>query len=188
MWYSSPLPNSFRLAASLALSAIFIMACGDEEVVPDDSPVKESPTPATTPSQIPDDRLIAELKEVSLPPEVKTLGTEPSTFSGQATTGFHTKMSADEIVSYFEQSLPEKDWVAEGEPRAESSEGIDAFDWIAWSFVRGDIRLMVIVNKMEKDMEPGEIAVALITEPVWYPGFNTDGIPAPSIDSTPIPF
>jgi hypothetical protein len=129
-----------------------------------------------------------ELRAIPVPPGLDTLG-EPEVVAGQAATGFYGKAEVEEILAFYGASLRDSGWSEEMQPKEElypDEGGGGQKREVHWSLTKDHLRILILIDQTPKDATPGEIAGQLILEPVWYPGFNTDGIPGPSAVATPI--
>lgn len=75
--------------------------------------------------------------------------------------------------------LPLDGWAAEGEPDEATypDEGAGPQALAQWAFVKGDMRLKILLNMAPKDGAPGELSGQLQIEPSWWPGLE----PLPSV-------
>jgi hypothetical protein len=92
----------------------------------------------------------------------------------------------DEVTAFFAKGLPQDGWVEETPPRSETGEkqGSGA-KWVIYSFLKGEVRLLITIPLTHKDAPDGVVSVGLTLAPKEIP---FDGPPVTAgIDATPPP-
>jgi hypothetical protein len=185
--------------------AVSVIACDEkpEEEIQDgmpvrsasataDSPVETAPLPTATsttfgsptPSPIPAEVLLAEAQAIPTPAGATSGGGYEGAiyddFSGVAAFSFHSTLRSDQVTNFYEEHLTAAGWVAEGKPSywafVERDPCIVPIQVVNWSFIRGDIRILVGAQLNPGHMSVNEIPWVLYVQPIWFPVFDTTGM------------
>jgi hypothetical protein len=116
-------------------------------------------------------------------------------FSGVAGLSFHSALCVVEITSFYQEELTASGWIAEGEPHYWSVQDVHedpeeqkpTLQIVTWSFVKGDLRLLIGAQLNPGYVSMGEIPWSLTVQPIWFPtSENNSVIPGSSVENTPI--
>lgn len=129
---------------------------------------------------IPDETLVAAVQSIATPP-----GAEQGTIApivpdqGQAGSGYRTTMSPEDVIAFYEQELSSPSWTTETAVKLLSADkGGTDYRSETWTLTKGDLRVLVQLSLTPKAAPPGEIAVLVTVQPVWYSGLNSYIIPS----------
>lgn len=180
VWRSWP---TLVTIGALVTVATLILACENEtEQVdrPSSTPSTETSVVSQSPSSysprptpLPDETMLAEFNLLPFPEGVDRIG-DVLVQEGDAMGGFNTTMSAEEVFQFYQDGLLPAGWAAETEPRLGTfpDEGAGIQKRAEWSLVRGDYRLMILLNLTPNNVTAGESTGSLILEPIWESGLD----------------